>query len=301
MDIRKHLICPDCQSKLDVNDGLICRICGRIFYEREGIFILLPSEVSAVDLSEERFWNTDSKEGVRVHPSLALLAKNGDIRFFYERILPELKLEGNVLEIGSGSCWLSSLVKFFFPNIFIVATDVAFSALCKGQQVSNFLKTKIDSLIACKAERIPFEGGFFDFVLGSAVLHHTNAHEALNQVFRVLKEGGLFIGLGEPSIPKMLKPLWSSRFIAGWREKKLGVKEGSYSFSEWEKLFHESGFGDVQFKLRMEPKYREGSCLINLYYYAISFLPKSVVIRLLPCIIQVTARKPIEIDTKKIG
>lgn len=292
MNIYEHLICPDCQAKLEMRKHLICRSCGRIFSSDDHFLNLLPTSLSQTDLAEEHFWATDAREGVKAHPLLALLVKSDLMLYFYEQILPKLRLQGKVLEIGSGSCWLSSLIKLVFPETYVIATDVAPSALLKGAQISEFLNSRIDYFIACKVEHLPFENDFFDYVIGSAILHHTCPQEAIHQIFRVLKNHGTYIGIGELAIPRMLSLLWGSRFgLAGRREKELGVKEGNYSFNQWKRFFDETGFEKVRFSLERNPQYKHYHWFISFYYKVVSRLPELLVRRCLACSIMIIAKK----------
>ena len=275
--ICEHLICPDCQGKLEMREKLICRSCGRIFSHNDHFLNLLPTNLIQADLAEEHFWMTDARQGVKAHPLISLMVSRDPILYFYEQILPKLELQGNILEIGSGSCWLSSFVKSAFPQTYIVATDVAPSALRKGTQISEFLGCSIDKFMACKVECLPFESRFFDYVIGSAILHHSCPQEAIRQIFRVLKHNGTYIGIGELAIPRILGLLWGSRFgLAGRREKELGVKEGNYSFSQWKKFFYNAGFKEVKFILERDPQYKQ-HWFINLYYKVVSRIPEVLV------------------------
>ena len=50
------------------------------------------------------------------------------------------------------------------------------------------------------AERIPYDDGTFDLVVGHAVLHHIpDVEQSLREVLRVLKPGGRFVFAGEPT------------------------------------------------------------------------------------------------------
>lgn len=295
-DICEHLICPDCQARLEIRKHLKCISCSRIFPIDDRIANLLPSSLSRHDLAEEHFWATDPREGVRSHPLLVLLVRWNDILYFYEQILPQLRLQGKVLEIGSGSCWLSALAKLVFPETYVIASDVAPSAVVKGAQVSEFLNlnSKIDYFVACKVERLPFENEFFDYIIGSAILHHASPQQAIYQIFRVLKNHGIYIGIGELAIPKLLALLWSRFGLAGRRERELGVKEGNYSFNQWRKFFVEAGFKAVSFTLERDPQYKQSHWFTNLYYKVVSRLPESLVRRCLACSIGIIAKKNVE-------
>jgi len=292
MNIYEHLICPDCQTKLQMHEHLICESCGRTFSRGDHFLNLLPASLSRVDLAEECFWATDSREGVKAHPLLGLLVKSDFMLYFHEQILPKLRLQGKILEIGSGSCWLSSIIKLIFPETYVITTDVAPSALIKGAQISKFLNARIDYFIACKVEHLPFENNFFDYIIGSSILHHTCPPEAIHQIFRVLKNHGTYIGIGELAIPRTLSLLWGSRFgLPGRREKELGVKEGNYSFNQWKKFFDEAGFDEVKCNLEKDPQYKHYHWFISFYYKVISHLPELLVRRCLASSIMIIAKK----------
>jgi len=289
MNILKHLICPDCQRKLDFgNEKLVCSDCGRIFQTKGILLNLLSKNLLPSDLAEERAWTTVRPQP---HPLLELLHKKDLILHFFEQMLPKFEFRGAILEIGSGDCWFSSLIKLMFPETFVVASDVSHTALFKGIQVDEFLKSEIDWFVVCKTEQLPFEEGLFDFVVGSSVLHHTCPQKTISQIFRVLKENGVYVGTWELAIPRVLAVLWGSRFgLAGRAEEELGIKEGNYSLNQWKSYFEEAGFREINFRLDRNPKYKHYHWFIYFYYKVISRLPESFVRRYLACNISITAR-----------
>jgi SAM-dependent methyltransferase len=240
----QHLICPDCSCRLEFKDHLECPICKRKFPFDDQKIILLPSNLSPKDIAEERFWATDRREGKNAPAWIALVMKKDSLLYFYEEVLPNLRLHGRILEIGSGSCWLSALIKLQFPQIQVFASDVSISALDKGMQISELLRSKIDCFVACKAEKIPFENEFFDFVIGSAILHHTNPRLVTKEIFRVLKKNGQYIGIGELATPGIFELLWK-RVVR--RRKEVGLEVRNYSLSQWKRLFAEAGFDRASF------------------------------------------------------
>jgi ubiquinone/menaquinone biosynthesis C-methylase UbiE len=286
------LLCPDCKIKLETKGHLRCKSCGRIFSTHDNFFDLLPSHLSQEDLAEEYFWSTDPREGFDAHPSITLEMKRLEIDFVREKMLPNLRLTGKILEIGSGACWLSSLIKLTRPETFVVASDVSPSALRKGEKLSRFLNSRIDAYVACKIESLPFETKFFDYVVGSAVLHHTRPQEALIQISRVLKKDGKFVGTGETVIPRAFTAIWKSKLgLAGRRERNLGVKEGTYSFEQWKRFFNDTSFKSVRFSPRMDPKYKPSNGLTGAYFLIASHVPDTFVLRHLPCVAILLAAK----------
>jgi len=293
INICEHLICPNCKVKLEMRRQLICGHCGRVFpIGSDHIMDLLPTGLSESDNAEEHFWATDTRESVEAYPLLSLVHKGDVLLQFYEQVLPKLKLHGKVLEIGSGTCWLSSLIKLAFPETYVVATDVSHSALLKGIQVSEFLHARIDRFMTCKVEQLPFENDFFDYVIGSAVLHHTDPKRAIPEISRILKKRGSYIGIWELAIPRILGILWGSRFgLAGRAEKEIGAKEGNYSLGQWKRFFEDFGFEEVIFSLERDPNYKHYHWFINLYYKVVAFLPELFVRRCLACNMAMTAKK----------
>ena len=126
----------------------------RIFQTKGILLNLLPKNLLSSDLAEERAWATVRPQS---HPLLELLHKKDLILHFFEQILPKFEFRGAILEIGSGDCWSSSLIKLMFPKTFVVASDVSHTALFKGTQVAEFLNSRIDRFIVCKTEQFPRE------------------------------------------------------------------------------------------------------------------------------------------------
>jgi SAM-dependent methyltransferase len=87
------------------------------------------------------------------------------------------------------------------------------------------------------AERIPYEDGTFDLVVGHAVLHHIpDVEQAFREVLRVLKPGGRFVFAGEPTkwgdyIARRLSRAtwWLTTHVAPaeWRRPRAELDESS--------------------------------------------------------------------------
>ncbi len=85
---------------------------------------------------------------------------------------------------------------------------------------------------------LPYADGFFDVVVGSAVLEHTAMdYESLKQVHRVLADQGVLIVTYLPN-------RWSwTEFVA--RRMKLDCHERLYGMAETLRLFRHSGFRPI--------------------------------------------------------
>ena len=286
--------CPDCLGKLTRHgDGaLMCPNCNATFPFDDGILVLRPSNLDTHKQAEDLTWQQHDHEGMHRPAWMALIHKRDDILYFMERIAPYLSLHGNVLEIGAGSCWASSLVKQKFPTCHVVSSDISPSALRKGQQVCEILGATPDASVACDGERLPFAAESFDFVFGNACIHHfSNAPEGIKSLHRVLKPGGVYYGGGELAAGRLFGAIWNSRLgLAGKRQHELGVNERVYSSRQWQQMFRRHGFDSVQLEFEKDWRYRLYHWFPALYYRLVGGLP-DVFLRQLPCGIKITAIK----------
>lgn len=190
-----------------------------------------------------------------------------------ETILHRFDFHGIVLEIGAGCCWASALIKRFNPECRVYSTDISVKALHKGLQISQILKGNMDYVAACDAHKLPFRDGLFDIVFGVAILHHLDRpKDALREVWRVLKPGGLYVGVREGLAGVNFKPLYHL-LSRGWEEeRRFGAVEHVYTYEEW--LNFLSDF-EVEFKLKRRANLGLG--YIERAYYAVANLfPESM-------------------------
>ncbi len=114
--------------------------------------------------------------------------------------LPEAPF-GRALEIGCGTGYFSLNLMQQGMISELVATDVStgmltsLSATASALGLSDRVETR-----QADAERLPFEDGSFDLVLGHAVLHHIpDLEQAFSEFSRVLRPNGAIVFCGEPS------------------------------------------------------------------------------------------------------
>jgi SAM-dependent methyltransferase len=147
---------------------------------------------------------------------------------------------GNVLELGCGT-------GFFLLNLKLAGvvehghvTDLSPGMVDVAQRNASRLGFEVDGRVA-DAERIPYDDGTFDLVVGHAVLHHIpDVEQSLREVLRVLKPGGRFVFAGEPTrwgdyvARRLSRAAWWATMratrlprLAGWRRPQAELDESS--------------------------------------------------------------------------
>ncbi|MCJ7729789.1 MAG: class I SAM-dependent methyltransferase [Sedimentisphaerales bacterium] len=97
--------------------------------------------------------------------------------------------QGNLLDIGTGPAWLLLKIHQQAPQMRLVGIDSSPAMVIKARQ--NVETTGIIEIKEGNADHIPFPDGCFDIVVSTASIHHWKEPTAgLNEVYRVLREGG---------------------------------------------------------------------------------------------------------------
>lgn len=274
----KYLICPECHGNLDFTDYK-CLKCNFKFKQTNDIYILLPVALEINKLNEDKKWENKEFREKKDNPAcFSLVAKGDDIFYFYEQILPNYKFKGAVLEIGAGTCWMSSLIKFTNPGVESIATDVSLNALLKGKEIDKIIGGGIDCFAVCDAEKLPLEDESFDVVIGGSIVHHFfNPKKGVKEIYRVLKKGGYYLSILELEANRMLGYIWSRIGTAGEVAGKWGIKENVYSFKQYSDFFKSAGFQEIKFFFERAPEYKNHHWFLAPYYKIMSYFPDWVV------------------------
>lgn len=304
-DLLQILICPDCQGELSLkNSAYKCSNCERTYPVRGRIIILLPSDLEEVKRNEDKYYKDHRMEGKGKPAWMALAHKREDIKFLTDEFLPKHKHEinGRFLEIGSGSCWASSIIENSCrPKLEkTVASDVSLLALQKGVEVAKSMGANINYFITCDTEMLPFKEEAFDVIFGSAIIHHfLNTEKGVSEIRRVLTREGVYLGINETVTNTIFTFFSRSRF---WhvreRAKERGITEKVFSWDKWIELFRRGGFKKVCIDLECNPEYKlrasartRARWLSPLYYRIISLLPDFLVRHYLASSISIVAKK----------
>ena len=122
----------------------------------------------------------------------------------------QIRTDGHVLELGCGTAALCRQVLNLRPDLSVVGADINKYFLREGSQLAenegfkvlssfekstilknNSLKAGHVSLVLGDANNIPFPDNSLDAVFSVTVLEECNAIKALQEIYRVLKPGGV--------------------------------------------------------------------------------------------------------------
>jgi 2-polyprenyl-3-methyl-5-hydroxy-6-metoxy-1,4-benzoquinol methylase len=143
---------------------------------------------------------------------------------FFNDLIEQLE-SGTVLDFGCGDGWLSMrLAKKGHEMYGIDISRVLVDKATKWAHEQGLAEKAHFEEMA--GENLRFPENFFDAIIGSAILHHTELQMSLEGLYRVLKQGGkgLFI---EPMNQNLLLRFW--RLLTPWRrsptEKALSMSD----------------------------------------------------------------------------
>ncbi|MBN1255419.1 MAG: class I SAM-dependent methyltransferase [Deltaproteobacteria bacterium] len=100
--------------------------------------------------------------------------------------------QGNFLDVGTGPGWL--LIKLYeqSPTLHVYGIDISASMVMKA--TAHVEKAGLSGVVEVREGEvctIPYSDAFFDIVVSTGSIHHwKEPTRALNEIYRVLKDGG---------------------------------------------------------------------------------------------------------------
>ncbi len=153
--------------------------------------------------------------------------------------IPYNQLRGmKVLDLGAGTGAVSEyILQKYESDMELIALDISSSML---EHIHN---PNIKKCLA-NAVEIPFEDSYFDLIVSRQCLHFVeNINVAANEIYRVMKPGGIFVISQIVPIEMKNKDYWV-KFIS-FRQP---LRKNFFSESEWIDLFESYGLKCVNVK-----------------------------------------------------
>lgn len=247
--------CIECKKVFRIErDALACGNCGKKYPIIENIPVFIEN------LDDNQMTNKEHTDNIH---SVDLAKEEQSFIRDYSPDQPSqifLKLFGKkikfkrLLDLGCGPGQLSlSLLKDLDIADELCGLDISLNSLKAFKE--NLYKNNIDkkiSLVCSTAEKIYFPDGYFDVVVCHKFIHHIPLSPVLNQVQRILSEGGYFVCFREPYLNNSLtifrrvyNSIINRNFLS--RESKDATTKFLYSKSHVEKLARENNFTSTNF------------------------------------------------------
>ena len=221
----------------------------------------------------ERVWNWGTPAGrLRARRRAEIIAGGADLK-------PGMR----ILEIGCGTGNFTERFAVFGAKIIAVDISEDLLAEARGRNLPNVT-------FVCK----PFEefgaDGPFDAIIGSSILHHLEIKPALEEIFRLLKPGGV-MSFAEPN---MLNPQIIIQKNIRWIKERLGDSPDETAFfrGPLAKLIRRAGFVDIRIAARdwLHPSIPEG--MIPFVQKVGNFLEKMPLVKEMAGSLYIRARRP---------
>lgn len=156
-------------------------------------------------------------------------------QFILEK-LPKKLSNKRVLDIGCGVGEIS--VFFAGQGATVTGVDISSEMIKTTKTLAKLHKVaqRVNSEIA-DIQSLPFKSNSFDIVYGKAVLHHVNLNEAVKEVYRVLKPGGIAI-FSDPLDYNLFIKLYESisRTLRSENERRLNLKDIQFIHTIFKKV-----------------------------------------------------------------
>lgn len=240
------LACPECKQKL-LKKGrlLVCKNKHR-FEIKNGVPIM--SDLDPYLEVEAKAWEDEWQKGVspkalksykynmKIFKKLGFWEESGEAAGY----IPTQK-DSVVLDLACGNGLSTANIR----GKTVVGLDLSTKQMIRAQE--QFKET---NFVMGDAEKLPFAGSTFDYVIAINMLHHVyHPAKVLSEVFRVLKKGGRLLSV-DPNLYNpigfigrgLYRLLGLKRIFPTFPQFALGEDERQFTKTDYYKLFKRSPF-----------------------------------------------------------
>ncbi len=162
-------------------------------------------ELSDRQQIEIDYWRTAVHERPEARSVDAIVAKCCEAQVFLlalARFQSDFQGASNILEMGAGQGWASTIVKSRCPAATVIASDISPYAVRSVGKWERVFGVSLDGALACRSYEAPLDAGSQALIFAYAAAHHFGAHRrTLAEMQRLLRPGGVALYLHEPACP----------------------------------------------------------------------------------------------------
>ena len=148
-----------------------------------------------------------------------------------------------VLDVGCGSGWATRMLAEFAFNGRVTGIDIS-DEMISVARASSKSQPNVDFEIA-SAEQLPFNGHEFTHAFSmESLYYYRNIPQALKEIHRVLKPGGLFVAV--------VDLYWENEATHQWIDT-LNVPVELLSVDDYHSLFIDAGFVNIRDERLFDP------------------------------------------------
>jgi len=244
-------------------------------------------DVEEAQKIELDFWQNSVHESPESNSIDNILNKASEARVFllrYRAFESYFSAAANILELGGGQCWSSSLVKRFHPHAHVTGTDLSAAAIASVKKWLPIFGAQPDRVEACLAYETPFNDESFDLVYAFSAAHHFRKHrKCFTEIKRILRPGGTALYLSEPSCNKFMYRAAFARV----NRKRPDVPEDLLVRSQLRSIAAALG---LEISIFFTPTVLNRGPVEGAYFWVLNRF--SFLQRILPCTVDVMIRKP---------
>jgi ubiquinone/menaquinone biosynthesis C-methylase UbiE len=156
----------------------------------------------SMNMDQQSYWDNQTRKASYCDQFLSVANKNNWLRMLKKSLSaldnPEIN---SILEIGGGSQLLSRYLCKRYVDAQIICTDLSEERINLFQTYYGTKPYNLTLMGNVNAERLPFQNGQFDLIVGDAVVSHfEDSRRGFLEINRCLKSGGHAIFIREPII-----------------------------------------------------------------------------------------------------